>query len=378
MVAWSVSRDGGQTFTEMGLPPLPALPAAQYGDAGDPVLAVDRASGAVYFAGTSERHPEAYKGIPLWKSTDQGSSFTRLADVFQNTAGTDYPWIAVDDWPGTGQHDVYMALFQPTPLTFTVSYDGGNNWATARELTSNPNARSPQIAVGANHVLYAVWQNDLAPSLEMCAVTGRGTNVGLPQTITNLQTTWVPGEAWTRLLRSSSTTDPNDYFKAFNWPALSVNPDANRASHRYLVYADKGINANDRSDVFFSASTNGGVNWSGKTRVNLDNTANDQWMPVIAVKPDGNQLFVGWNDRRQDVANNSMINVHGRFGTIAANGDVQFLSPDFRITTESFPPAFAGTLLANKADGHYDPVWPPGDVSLDWCYDWWTYDPDYG
>ncbi len=95
-------------------------------------------------------------------------------------------------------------------------------------------------------------------------------------------------------------------------------------------------------------------------------------MPVLAVKPDGTRLFVAWYDRRDD-PNNSSIHVYGRFATIASNGDVHFELNDFRITTVSFPPVFAGTLLENGTIGHYDPVYPPDDVDLYWhyCDDGW-------
>jgi hypothetical protein len=94
-------------------------------------------------------------------------------------------------------------------------------------------------------------------------------------------------------------------------------------------------------------------------------------MPTIAVKPDGNQLFIGWLDRRND-NNNSLIDVYGRWATIATNGAVTFFTKDFRITTETFPPAFAGSLVVNTNIGYYDPVWPPGGVDLTWWYpSWW-------
>src|SRR5438093_11273946 len=47
------------------------------------------------------------------------------------------------------------------------------------------------------------------------------------------------------------------------------------------------------------------------------------------VKPDGKQLFVAWYDRRNDT-NNSLIDVYGRWGTVASNGDVTFYTNDFR------------------------------------------------
>jgi hypothetical protein len=99
----------------------------------------------------------------------------------------------------------------------------------------------------------------------------------------------------------------------------------------------------------------------------LASTSNDQWMPVLAVNPDETQLFLAWYDPRNDT-NNSPIDVYGRFATIAANGDVSFPTNDFCITTTNFPPVFAGTLTSNTNNGHYDPVYPPGNANLHWHY----------
>jgi hypothetical protein len=98
--------------------------------------------------------------------------------------------------------------------------------------------------------------------------------------------------------------------------------------------------------------------------VNADSgiDTNDQWMPVLAVKPDGTPLFVAWYDRRNDT-NNSLIDVYARFGTIGTNGNVT-LGTEFRITTTNFPPVFAGTDTNNTTQGRYDPVYPPPEVNL--------------
>jgi hypothetical protein len=57
-------------------------------------------------------------------------------------------------------------------------------------------------------------------------------------------------------------------------------------------------------------------------------------MPVITIKPDGTRLFFAWYDRRND-ANNSLIDVYGRWATIAIN-DTMTLAVEFEINTESF------------------------------------------
>ena len=101
---------------------------------------------------------------------------------------------------------------------------------------------------------------------------------------------------------------------------------------------------------------------------------NDQWMPVMCIRPDGNTLFLAWYDRRND-PNNSLIEVYGRFATIAADGSLTF-GPEFRVSTASFSPVFAGTTQLDP--GEYDPVYPPGGVNLHWYYpEWPAPDPDF-
>ena len=98
----------------------------------------------------------------------------------------------------------------------------------------------------------------------------------------------------------SNTATNTDTFRAFAFPVPAVNPV--KTNHLYVAYADKGTNTNDKPDVFLVSSTDGGTNWTSPVRVNTVWT-NDQWMPVLAVKPDGTKLFVAWYDRRSDTNN---------------------------------------------------------------------------
>ncbi|MBK9139566.1 MAG: hypothetical protein IPM17_12520 [Verrucomicrobia bacterium] len=71
----------------------------------------------------------------------------------------------------------------------------------------------------------------------------------------------------------------------------------------------------------------------------------------------------------------SISSPRGDRRAIASNDTVTWGGQIFRITSESFPPVYPGTLAANRDPGHYDPVWPPGDVNLRWWYHtadtWW-------
>jgi hypothetical protein len=176
-------------------------------------------------------------------------------------------------------------------------------------------------------------------------------------------------------LKRSNTTTNTDTFRVFAFPVPAANPATNKPGHLYVAFADKGTNANDKADIFLASSTNGETNWTNPQRVNTDATTNDQWMPVLCVKPDGTQLFMAWYDRRSDT-NNSLIDFYGCFGTIATNGSVAF-GANFLVSTTNFPPVFAGTLTSNTNQGHYDPVYPPGGVNLNWWYPEWPANPAF-
>ncbi len=99
---WAVSTDGGTTFVDKGV-----LPNSTAGDAGDPVLARDNVSGAVYMATLSFNTND---NLQFWKSTDGGLTFGAPVNCTPDArAGDsmDKEWITVDNFPGTGQGNIY-------------------------------------------------------------------------------------------------------------------------------------------------------------------------------------------------------------------------------------------------------------------------------
>jgi hypothetical protein len=256
----------------------------------------------------------------------------------------------------------------------SVSTDGGGStWNTPLAIqASGIVVHSPIIVTAPNHVAYVVWFERSANVnwLKMRTVNNRGASLGTVRTVVQLVIA-NPANGNLNLKRSNSAAN-DDTFSAYPFPVVAVNPDAARPGHLYVTYADTGQGAGDKADIFFVRSTDSGVNWTSPIRVNTVG-ANDQWMPVLAVKPDGTQLFIAWYDRRND-PNNSLIDLYGRWGTIATDGSVSF-GTEFRVTPENFPPVFAGTLAENTLDGHCDPVYPPGGVNLNWWYTEWPAPP---
>jgi len=130
-----------------------------YGDAGDPVLVADRASGVIYYAATSERNEAAHRGVPLWKSVNKGASFIRCPTVHEDILHTDYPWIAVDDWPAWANTCLCRHLgVDRLPQYLMVSTDGnGANWSEKKTI-GDSGSSMPQLVVGPNHVAYVAWR----------------------------------------------------------------------------------------------------------------------------------------------------------------------------------------------------------------------------
>ena len=106
------------------------------------------------------------------------------------------------------------------------------------------------------------------------------------------------------------------------------------------------------SDVFFTMSTNNGSTWETPVALNTDTTTRDQFMPTIAVTPDGSRVFAAWYDRRADPENLS-IERWGVMGTVS--GDSIVWGPNFRISGGSFPVAIdQDPVLAGNYMGDYD------------------------
>lgn len=74
---WAVSTNGGVSFTDKG-PLTPTTPAnPTQGDAGDTVMARDTSQGSIYLV-TNPSRETGWPGFKLWKSTDNGDTFTLI------------------------------------------------------------------------------------------------------------------------------------------------------------------------------------------------------------------------------------------------------------------------------------------------------------
>jgi hypothetical protein len=317
---FSRSTDGGATWTDNG-----ALPTNANGDAGDPVLARSSRTGKILlstlqFSGS---------GIRVFPSTDNCN--TLLAPV-QGAPGKsgfqDKEWIAVDNFTGSGQGNVYLVerdfgpgngiyFFRSTDDGVTFGPSGGTLIASA----GASNVQGAYVTVGPDHAVYVFFfdQRSSPQAIRMRRSNDQGLTFGATVTVATLATTGVNGDLGL-----------GGGFRTNTFPQAVINPDNGNV---YVVFNDKPAGA-DKADIFFTQSTNSGATWSAPVRVNDDSGTNDQWQPTLAVMPHGAHLFISFYDRRLDAAN-SLIDVFGVIGDISG-GTVTF-EPNFRITDTSFP-----------------------------------------
>lgn len=325
-VGFGRSLDGGASFTDLG-----AVPNSSIGSGGEPVLARDATSGAIYLATI----PFALLDeLPVFKSTDGGATFSAPVNAAPGLAGDvqDKPWIAVDNSPGAGQGNLYVAWrhfsgVNAEGIRVSKSIDGGATFVPTSTLVAGVGSgtvQGPQIVVQPDHSVVVFWLDQSAdfftPNIIKTArSTDQGTTFTSPLPVATLVVTETNGDL-----------KLNGGFRTNSFPRAAVNP---VTGDLYVVFNDNPAGV-DQADVYFTQSTDDGATWSAPVRINDDATTNDQYFPAIAVSPDGARLAIAWYDRRLD-ADNRLID---RFGAVASiSGSTVTFSPNFRITTHSFP-----------------------------------------
>lgn len=331
-VGYSLSPNSGDSFQDLGTPP-----DNPYGYFSDPVLARSNSTGTI-FLGTIPRYVKDGQAVSdrinVFRSVDNGSNFALPQNGAPGfVAGVDdldKEWLAVDNFPGPGYGNVYLAwrnfslnkaedgflLTRSTNDGLTWGPDGGVLVASPASETQPgpPSGNGAFVTVGPDHAVYVFYWDKC---FLMRKSTDQGLTFGPAVTVSDLR-------RQTFDLGIGRFRSPPFFQAAFN----PVNGQV------YVVYHDNG-HGKDKADVFFRQSNDGGMTWGPEVRLNDDSTINAQWSPALAVTPDGDHVAVFWYDRRLDPADN-LIDRYGVTGTVVGSS-VTFGS-NFRVTEESFPP----------------------------------------
>ncbi len=334
---WAYSADGGQTWTDPGV-----LPGSD--DAGDPVLARDNTTGRTYFSCLSF----VGVGINIFRSDNDGVTWLPAVNGAPGSAGfQDKEWIAVDNFPGAGNGNVYHITRDfgaGNGIYFYRSTNQGSTWGppagTLIASGAASNVQGAYVVVGSDHAVHTFWydSNFVPAQIRTRKSSDQGLTFGAPVTVTTLASTATNGNL--SLVAG---------FRSNSFPQVVVNP---VSGNIYVAYNDPAAAAGgDRGNIFLRQSTDGGASWSAPMLINDDGSARAQYFPALAVRPDGTGMAVCWYDNRNHAADMNME----RWGATASiSGSTITFGPNFRISAQ-FPPVFGVDPVVNFVYmGDYD------------------------
>ena len=249
-----ISSDGGQTWA----PEKPMCTCTGVAWQYDPVVAVS-SSGAVYATWMNANK------IVFSKSTDHGANWSTPLVVSGNS-WADKPWLGVSA-NGT---DVYIAYESRSELQLTSSHNGGSSFSTPIKVNTDSSVyRYPNG--------FAVLPNGTAV-LAASKYSGGSTKTAGPVDIDVWRTT-NGGASWSRVVVD------NSLFTGVNFETSSTTTIAGDAAGKLVIEYSGATAQGSNTRIFTRTSTDSGVTWSARTEVG-SSTANGSF-PAIAAKAAG-------------------------------------------------------------------------------------------
>lgn len=282
-----VSHDGGQTWFASVLNRLVFR--------SDPVMGFDR-EGNFYYNSLNVDSMGRF-GTQVFKSTDQGFSWSSPVPAF----GGDKQWMTVDRSNSTGRGFLYQywsIVANPTaPNQFTRSTTGASSWEQPIDLPSDPIWGTLSVGPSGEVYLVGVRTNNgfLVPSSIMVLVSFNA------RIASQRPQFFVTGELFLGSVVFQGSPNPAGLMGQI-WVATDHSNRSTRGN--VYVLASLDTTGPDPMDVMFSASENGGNDWSAPVRVNDDPSGNNtwQWFGTMSVSPNG-RIDAVWNDTRNDLSN---------------------------------------------------------------------------
>lgn len=333
--SWALSTNGGTSFTDEGPFPNGAVYDQGYASVGR-----DQVSNHVYLTTNANTASFQSNELALMISTNGGTSFNPAINAADPTLSTsdfvDISSVAVDNAAGQGQGVVYVAYgdYGGSIDIHMSTYSGGTfAYSTPANLGGANQASLPWVTVGPNHYVYLAFYGvtGTTPGVYITRSTNQAVTFSTPAVVTPLHMPFVAGAYNGSLGLEGETPDggatPVGLYAS---PQVVTNPVSGAV---YIAYADATQGA-DKANIYFTHSEDGAVTWAAPVQVNDDATTHDQFLPSIAVTPDGTRLAIAFYDRRND-ANNVGADRYAASAAIA--GSTITFGKNFRISKATFP-----------------------------------------
>jgi len=319
------SGDGGLNWQQGNL-------SSSYGVYGDPCLVIDTAGTFYYFHLSNPSFGNWIDRIVCQKSTDGGHTWTDGTYMGLNgSKAQDKAWAAVD--PVTNniyvcwtQFDVYGTSnpADSSLILFSKSTDEGITWSPAKRINrvagdcidSDNTVEGAVPAVGPGGEIYVAWAGPAG------IVFNRSTDQGETWMDTNIFISDIPG-GWDYSI-------PNIY-RTNGLPVLCC--DLSQGPYRgniYINWSDQRNGPTD-TDIWFAKSTDGGITWSSRKRVNDDPPGKQQFFTWMTVDQKTGTIYFVFYDRR--AYSNSATDV---YMAVSRDGGESF--QNFKVSESPFTP----------------------------------------
>ncbi len=336
---YSVTHDGGLTWTRALIPNLTTVTGGPYLRATDPVAGIDL-SGRVFLNTEGATAANFSEGIILVsRSLDGGTTFGSPVVVFQPQNKSDFPdkpWMAINIFPGTahvGRILVTWTEFGTTdasPILRSYSDDHGVTWSPALAIHSaNLSTQGSQplfLPDGRVAIIYWNFQGGGGEEIDMVLSNDGGATFSPPTPVTSV-IRYTPPSIRSGVFLPSAATDRTN-------------------GNLFVVY--QALDAAFNPRVLFTKSTNAGATWSAPIAV-TDNPNTAVFNPAISASPDGQTLTVSFYDQRDSGGNSFLCNL---YLAQSFDGGATW-QPNIRLTSETTNVSFAPLTSSGYMIGDY-------------------------
>jgi hypothetical protein len=341
---YSVSRDGGVSWTRALIPFLTPSSGGPYPRATDPVAAVGL-NGHAYLNTLAAGSSTTGGTILVSRSTD-GTNFAPPVVAFQAASPSDFPdknWIAINNFPGTptaGRIVVTFTMFPavgpgPHPIMRVYSDDGGQSWSSAALVHAGTNqvqgSQPVFLSDGRLVVLYWNFNGSSTPAddfIEMVVSPDGGVTFGAPTMVTAVNTYNAP---------------------AIRDGAFLPSAVADRVGGIHLTYQalDQGV-----PRIMFMRSPNAGATWTPPAPISDNPAGSGVFNAAISASPDGRNLAVAFYDLRNNPGSTTLVDL---YVAMSFNGGASW-QPNVRVSSVSSNAALAPQTAGGYMLGDYQGI----------------------
>ncbi|MGE5457652.1 MAG: glycosyl hydrolase, partial [Methanococcaceae archaeon] len=277
---------------------------SSYGNVGDPCVLVDSTGNFYYFHLVND-----LSRVVCQKTTSLGGVWSNGSFTGVNgTKDDDKDW-AVLDWKTNNiyavwsQFDIHGSTNprDSSEIQFSRSTDQGLSWSkVVRVSKRNGNAQGgnyschcPMPAIGPNNDVYVTWMGPEGLMFDIshdAGVTWLADDIKAYPHHINWLTFNIPGVQRT---------------PGFPVVNCDLSPGPNYGNI-YICWADEFNGSND-TDVWFIKSTDGGITWSSRIRVNDDPPGKHQFFPWMTIDQVNGYLYFVFYDRRNYTDSNTDV-----------------------------------------------------------------------